>query len=595
MAGNGQEIVSFQTIMKYFTLPGSSCRNVAWVPTKPCIVTGRHAKVFGGSTDPSSGNHDVERHQESFKNISKSDEQHHAVRQSRRQILSGFAWVGGIHGEALRQLTSLERAEAADLESVGRSKMTEDIEKRLRQSTYEIRLENGLTVLVRRRTVAPVFSAVTYADVGSFNEGSVTGLAHLLEHLAFKGTPRQSYDYKKESQLLQMMDDVFLELRDEANAKRRLSLEKKLDSLQEEASLLAAPNAYGAFLKKEGAVGLNAATSHDSTQYYVSLPSNKLELFFALEAERFIAPVFRDVYSEKKVVLEERKMRVDASPLGEFQENFVAVSFGNNYSRPVIGSEADISRISRIDVEEFFETHYSPQALTISIVGDVDPSQARQFAEKYFGSWKSSTVTATDPMATSDLLAIPKQVPGKLVGKSISGPLLLHSFYRPPVGDMHASIALDMADSCLTGGRSSRLEQALVKTSRALSVSSRSTFPGEKYPNQMLFFGIPGPSTTLEELDRAIVNEIGRLQSFGPTAAELNKFSKDSHIDAIRALQSNSSMAAALASYQNLTGSWENLYKELYMIDEQTQESVSNICSKYLIPSASYTGYVYHV
>lgn len=510
---------------------------------------------------------------------------------SRRQVLHGVS-IGCMYSEALRRMTRLEEAEAAEMTSSIGSTMAEDIEKRLKESTYEFKLDNGLTVLVRRRRVAPVFSAVTYADVGSFDEGSITGLAHLLEHLAFKGTPRQSRDYKKESILLTNMDDVFLELRDERNAKKRMALESTLDTLQQEASLLAEPNAYGAFLKKEGAVGLNAATSHDSTKYYVSLPSNKLELFFALEAERFIAPVFRDVYSEKKVVLEERKMRVDASPLGEFQERFAKSSFGNNYSRPVIGTEADISRISRLDVEEFFDQHYGPQSLTLSIVGDVDPSQVRHFAEKYFGSWKPSKTNYATPDET---LCVPGKLPGKIVGKSVAGPLLLHSFYRPSIRDMWTSIALEIADSSLTGGRNSRLEKALVKTSKALSVSSYSTFPGEKYPTQMLLYGVPAGSNTLENLDGAMLREIERFVELGPTTVELEKFRKDSHIDAIRALQSNASMASVLASYQNLTGSWENIYKELNMTNNHTSKTVSDISSRYLVPSSSYTGFVYHV
>jgi len=292
--------------------------------------------------------------------------------------------------------------------------------------------------------------------------------------------------------------------------------------------------------------------------------------------------------------LEERKMRVDASPLGEFQEMFAATAFGNNYSRPVIGTEADISRISRLDVEEFFESYYGPNSLTISIVGDVDPSQVRQYAEKYFGSWKSSS-KANHVSTPDEILSIPAKLPGKITGKSVAGPLLLHSFYRPSIRDIWTSIALEIADSTLTGGRSSRLEKALVKTSKALSVSSYSTFPGEKYPNQMLFYGVPASSGSLDDLDRAILQEIERLLEQGPTSAELEKYTKDAHIDAIRALQSNSSMASALASYQNLTGSWENIYNELYMINNHSRKSVSDISSKYLLPSSSYTGYVYHV
>eukprot|EP00889_Picochlorum_renovo_P006733 jgi/Picre1/33763/NNA_001242.t1 len=238
--------------------------------------------------------------------------------------------------------------------------------------------------------------------------------------------------------------------------------------MQREASSLAESNAYGSFLARQGAVGLNAETSHDATKYYVSLPNNKLELFFALEAERFQAPVFRDVYSEKKVVLERGKCG------------------------PVIGTEEDIESIGRKDVEKFFREKYGPDALTITIVGSVDPEAVRLYAEKYFGSWVSSV--GHTGLCTNESLAIPSfSSDGDrcLRGSNSAGPILLRSWYRPGVCDTAASIPLDIADECLTGGRHSRLRNALVMTSKALTVSSYGTFPGEKHPSQMLVYAVP--------------------------------------------------------------------------------------------------------
>ena len=509
---------------------------------------------------------------------------------SRRNVMVSTGTVGALYASALRSMVSLDWAEAATL-SQG-SGLASEVERRLRDSTVRFTLSNGLTVIVRQRRNAPVFSALTYADVGSFDEESITGVAHMLEHLAFKGSPRQSVDFVKESQILEEMDDVFEELKECSDPERKKRLSDRLKALQLDAQDLAQSNAYGSLLQREGAVGLNAATSHDATKYYVSLPATKLELFFALEAERFQAPVFRDFYSERMVVLEERKMRVDSSPMGVFQETYAAASFGNNYARPVIGYQEDIERLSRQDVKSFFRRYYGPEALTITIVGDVDPSKVRQYAEKYFGGWKKSGNGAR--VAVDEPLAIPKDtsLPGFLSGSSVAGPVLLRSFYRPSLRSMLDSIALDIADECLTGGRNSRLEKALVDSSKALTVSSYSTFPGEKHSTQMLFYAVPTAQSDLQEVDNIILGELDTMNTQGPTGAELGRFSKGSQAVSLRVLQSNASMASALASYEKLTGSWENMYKELYVIEDMLPTQIADICSKYLIPTSSFAGYV---
>lgn len=523
----------------------------------------------------------------------------HPVRasiESRREFLrKGVVGtsVGFLHSQAGRLIVSGDVAEARGLldSSSDVYRMAQDVEKRLRQSTVKFQLENGLTVLVRQRRNAPVFSALTYADVGAYDEEGILGVAHMLEHLAFKGSPRQSLDFEKERALLEEMDDVFEEARGCTDPKKKGMLLDRLDRMQRQASTLAESNAYGSYLSRQGGVGLNAATSHDATKYYVSLPNTKLELFFALEAERFQAPVFRDIYSEKKVVLEERKMRVEGSPMGRYQEQYAAVSFGNNYSRPVIGTEDDIQSIGRKDVENFFKEHYGPEALTITIVGNVDPETVRMYAEKYFGNWVSSV--RHKGLCMNEALAVSSRNDRCLEGSSSAGPILLKGLYRPGVCQTAAAIPLDIADECLTGGRHSRLGNALVMTSKALTVSSYGTFPGEKHPSQMLVYAVPTALSDLHEVDRIIMSEIDAFCETGPTQQELLKFIKGTQSAVFGVLQSNAGMASALASYENLTTSWENIYKELYSLVDQTPHSVADECSKYLTSSNSFSGYVY--
>ncbi|KXZ47583.1 hypothetical protein GPECTOR_34g742 [Gonium pectorale] len=228
----------------------------------------------------------------------------------------------------------------------------------------EFTLRNGLHFIVLPRRNAPVVACHTYANVGAWNESpGATGMAHLLEHMAFKGTPRLgTVDFRREAPLLDALDEAFYELREAqaavaaggpggAGPTRVSSLRARLRSLQDAAAALAVPNAFGAALQRAGGVGLNATTSHDQTRYFVSLPSNKLELWVALEAERFRAPVFRELYSEKAVIEEERRLRVDNTPLGRYQQEYALASLATPYRRPVIGFEQDFDAIGRRELQ----------------------------------------------------------------------------------------------------------------------------------------------------------------------------------------------------------------------------------------------------
>lgn len=201
-------------------------------------------------------------------------------------------------------------------------------------------------------------SCYSYVDAGAYEEeDGITGVAHLLEHMAFKGTDRiGTSDHTREAPLLQALDETFYALRDARRAGRAADVERLsglMAQLQAQADPLSEPNAFGLLLEQNGAVGLNAQTSQDSTVFYVSLPRNKLPLWFALESDRFQQPVFRGLYREKEVVLEERKLRVDNPPLGKFQETFALKAFASNYRRPVIGFERDIQDLGTREVAEF--------------------------------------------------------------------------------------------------------------------------------------------------------------------------------------------------------------------------------------------------
>jgi predicted Zn-dependent peptidase len=478
--------------------------------------------------------------------------------------------------------------------------------------------------IVSERKTVPVVSFQTYADVGAYDEADgVTGVAHLLEHLAFKGTPRiGTTDFKKEAPLLDAMDDVFYEYLEVGgdNQKAAAKLNAQLESLLEEAGKIAVPNAYGAMLSREGAVGLNAATTHDSTKYYCSLPANKLELWFALEAERFQAPVFRELYSERKVVFEERRMRVDNAALGPFQEEFARRSLTNNYKRPVIGYETDLLRLGRREVASFFAEHYGPRSLTVAIVGDVKVGKVRQLAEKYFGGWRSAATPGAfcdekssgekeplpipplvifgddDSSLSPSKLSTPPIGSGRtsreLLAKSRAGPAVLRAFYRPCIRDTLATSNLDLINDAFTGSRSARLYQNLVEEGKALTVSSYASFPAEKHPGQFIMYGIPAPGVSPEELDLLMQAEVASFVEKGPTEAEVRRYAKAAKMGILETLQSNSALAATLASYQVLLGSWEEISSDLERVESLSGTTAAATARKYLRGDNSFVGYI---
>ena len=206
---------------------------------------------------------------------------------------------------------------------------------KLQSSVVEHTLKNGLKVLVLERHDAPVASFVTFVNAGAVDDPKgYTGLAHMFEHMAFKGTATLgTKDWNTEKGLMAVEDSIFMQLRDERNKGRFAdsakvaALNAAYEDAREKSYQQVIPNAFGQIVEREGGVGLNAGTAEDYTVYFYSLPSNKTELWMATESERFLAPVFREMYKERDVVAEERRMRVESNPIGRMIEEFLAISF----------------------------------------------------------------------------------------------------------------------------------------------------------------------------------------------------------------------------------------------------------------------------
>lgn len=452
----------------------------------------------------------------------------------------------------------------------------EQVKKRI----VEYKLDNGLKFIILPEKEAPVISFVTYADVGGANEeDGKTGAAHFLEHLAFKGTTQiGTKNYQKEKAILKRLDQVHSQLeiaQERGNEEQTQQLQAKFEKLQAQAAQYVEQNEYGKIVQTEGGVGLNAATSADYTVYFYSFPANKLELWMSLESERFLEPVFREFYKEQQVILEERRLRTENSPVGKMIEEFLGTAFTTHpYQRPVIGYKEDIPNLDRADIRSFFETYYVPENLTIAIVGDVDPQEVKALADVYFGRF------SPQPKAPSVKKVEPPQTETREINLKLkSQPWYFEGYHRPAITDEN-HVVYEVISRLLSDGRTSRLYQSLVQEKQvALTARGLSSFPGNKFPTLVLFYALSAPNHTLEEVSEALTLEIEKLKNEPVSSEELERVKTQMQAGLLRSLDSNKGMARRLAEYEGKTGSWENLFRELEKIAAVTKEDIQRVAN----------------
>ncbi len=455
---------------------------------------------------------------------------------------------------------------------------------RVMDRVTEFTLNNGMKFIVLERHQAPVVSFMTYVNVGAAYEAEgKTGAAHFLEHLAFKGTTRLgTSNYAAERPLLARLDRLFDRIQAATAAGqtgRAAELQAEFDQVRSQAAQYVRQNEYGQVVERAGGVGLNATTSADATRYFYSFPANKLELWMSLESDRFLDPVFREFYEEKDVILEERRMRTDNSPIGKMVEVFLETSFpGHPYGRPIIGYEEDIRNLTRRDIQDFFDTYYTPDHITVGIVGDVDPAEVKRLAEIYFGRFRTRS-RAPEVVASAPTQTEPREV----VLRQKTEPWYLVGYQRPESSDPD-NATYQIIGSVLTGGRTSRLYKALVETGISLSTDVANGFPGDRYSNMMLFFAQTAPGHTIEEIAAILNAELDRLKTEPVAPEELDRVKTQARAGMLQLLASNRGMASLLPEYEAKTGNWRNLFEDLKAFESVTAEDVQRVAQSLFVP-----------
>ncbi|HAK94038.1 MAG TPA: peptidase M16 [Planctomycetes bacterium] len=456
-----------------------------------------------------------------------------------------------------------------------------EIEKKLTKFT----LPNGLTAIVFERRQAPVVSCVTCANVGSVDEvKGITGIAHIFEHMAFKGTSRiGTTDHAAEAAALARADKAFLALKEErrkgprADAARIAALQEEFRAAQEEAENYIVPDEFDKAIEAGGSPDLNAFTSEDATCYLCSLPANKLELWMALESERFRDPVLREFYKERDVITEERRLG-ENDPQQRLFEDFQSTAFkAHPYGEPVIGHMSDVRTITRQEAERWFATYYRASNLTVALVGDVDPAAARVLVETYFGRLprgeKPEPVETVEP---------PQDGERRCTIEAPAEPLLLVGYHRPAVQDPE-SPALDVLADILGEGRTSRLYRALVKEQKlAADAGAWAYGVGGKYPSLLVVSVVPAQGRTTAENEQALYAEIDRLAKEPPAPEELEKAKANVRAVLLRRLRSNMGLAIGLALQEAATGNWRDIFTRAEKIEKVTAEEVRKAAATYL-------------
>jgi len=398
--------------------------------------------------------------------------------------------------------------------------------------------------------------------------------------MAFKGTESiGTRNWAAEKKALQTVEDIYDQMEAERNKGPKAD-QSKVDYLRMQikeainvGQSYVYSNEYTRIIEENGGAGLNADTSFDYTEYFYSLPSNRIELWFLLESQRFLHPVFREFYQERDVVQEENRMRNQPGSAGQLMRDFVATAFAAfPYRNPPGGWPSDVDNLRRGMAQAFFDEYYVPANINLAIVGDVDPAQARRLAERYFGPMPARPLP---PLLHT--VEPPQDGEKTAVVESRSQPLLVAGFKRPgqddPDDPVYEVIAL-----ILSGGRTSLLYKDMVEEKKiAIEAEASPAYPSSRYPNLFVIFVAPAVSHTVEENQKALEDLLARFVAQKIDAETLQRVKTQARAAVIRRLDSNAGLASLLAADYGSYGDWRKLFTQIDDLNKVTAGDVERV------------------
>ncbi len=460
-------------------------------------------------------------------------------------------------------------------------RLSEDGLRLLREKVRLTTLSNGLRVIFYPRGDAPVFSAVLAVRVGGTDEvPGQTGISHLFEHMAFKGTETTgTKGFQREKILLQELEDIAARSDGVQPEKMTPEMKMRWEQIERELASLWVPEAYSTELQKRGAVGLNASTSAEVTQYYVSLPSREFEFWCKVESDRMMHPVMRQFYKERDVVREEQRTRFEDSPGGKLLQQFYAVAFlAHPYRQPVIGYVQDIEHLTASKLEEFRRRFYVPGNMVLSLVGDVDPVRDTPVLEDYFGK------IPPGPMPRRDILEEPAQEGERKIAVLFNAEPQLLIGYKKPQFPHPDDPPITVMLQAIAGGKSSPLYKELVERKKLATDLGADEGPGQVYEDLAIFYAEPRLPHTNDEVKAAFDVVIDRLRTGGIDEDDISIAKRNIVAACLAGMKSSAAIAEFLASSELLHGSWRALmdwYEQVVKVDKK---EVDRVAVKYLNP-----------
>ena len=468
-----------------------------------------------------------------------------------------------------------------------------------RIEVQELTLGNGMRFLLFERHESPTVAAGWVARVGSANEREgVTGISHLFEHMMFKGTRTiGTRDIEADLRIIDEQEKVQEQMRQEMGLMRdRLrrgeiddllkpenwtpryrELDKRFDELVARQRQIIVKDQLDQIYTKNGGESLNAGTTEDLTLYYIRLPSNRLELWAWLESDRLLNPVFREFYSERDVVFEERRMRTESTPLGKYDEAFNALFWeAHPYKWPVLGWPSDIPSISKAQADDYFAIYYAPNNLTGVLVGDFKTAEVRPLLERYFGRIPRGR-QEPPPVVTLE----PKQLGEKRYrAEAETSPTVRIWWHAVPFAHQDRT-ALDLLSDVLSG-RTGRLYKGLVVGRQIANEASASIDP-KKYDGVFEVECVVKEGKDPAAVEAAVYEEIEKLRDAEVPADELQKVKNQGKAFAYRRLSSPFSIAVQLLFYEGL-GDWRYINSYADEVDRATAADLQRVAREHLTP-----------
>jgi predicted Zn-dependent peptidase len=461
----------------------------------------------------------------------------------------------------------------------------------------EFTLPNGMRWLLFERHESPTVTAGFIAHVGSVNERpGITGISHFFEHMMFKGTRvigtrditldlrLMAEQEALQEQMRAEMDVMRERLREgeiqdlaspDSRTPRYRELEQKFQALVQEQRKITIKDQLDEIYTKNGAEGLNASTWEDMTLFYVKVPSPKLELWAWLESDRLLHPVFREFYSERDVVFEERRMRTESTPLGKYDEAFNALFWeAHPYRSPVVGWPSDLPTYSKAQADDYFAKYYAPGNLTGALVGDFKSAEAKALLTRYFGRIPAGK-TKPPEMVTLE----PRQLGEKRYNAEAETSPTVRIWWHAVPFEHKDRTPLDLL-SDLMSGRTGRLYKGLVQGQK-LANDTSATVDLKRYAGIFEVECVMKDGKDPAAAEAAVYEEIGRLQNEAVPAEELQKVKNQAKANAYRRLASPQAIQFQLLYYEGL-GDWRYINSYADEVNALTAEDIKRVARTYL-------------